>query len=150
MGTSVERPPELAQLQVIVSSTQSDSHTWNLVFLELLIEELGHRVVNLGSCVPDDVLVAECLRQRPDLVVISTVNGHGWIDGKRVVRRLRERPELTDTYIVIGGKLGITERSDRRTTDTLLAAGFDAVFSDGADIDSFQSYLRSLPIATAS
>ncbi|MGQ4416103.1 methylaspartate mutase, partial [Streptomyces sp. SAS_269] len=33
---------------VVVSSLASDAHTWNLVFLQLLIEESGFDVVNLG------------------------------------------------------------------------------------------------------
>ncbi|MFC4536704.1 methylaspartate ammonia-lyase [Sphaerisporangium dianthi] len=149
MVTSAGGPLGPTRLHVIVSSTQSDSHTWNLVFLQLLIEELGHRVVNLGCCVPDDLLVTECLRRQPDVVVLSTVNGHGWIDGKRVVRRLREQPELAGLRMVIGGKLGIAQHGDRRTTDTLLAAGFDAVFEDGVEIDSFRSYLHSLAAVTS-
>ena len=31
----------------------------------------------------------ECLRVRPRLVVISTVNGHGLVDGQRAVEALR-------------------------------------------------------------
>src|SRR5436853_235982 len=31
---------------VVVSGTASDSHTWNLVYLQLLLEELGRRVHN--------------------------------------------------------------------------------------------------------
>src|SRR5689334_16258049 len=90
---------------VVVSGTASDSHTWNLVYLQLLLEELGRRVHNLGPCVPDDLLVERCTRLRPALVVLSSVNGHGATDGLRVIGRLRAR--LPGTPIVIGGKLGI-------------------------------------------
>lgn len=141
-------PPESsapARLRVVVSSTHSDSHMWNLVFLEMLLEELGHEVTNLGCCVPDDLLTAECLRLRPDLVVISTVNGHGWIDVPRVGRRLREHAELAHIPMVIGGKLGISADGDQRKIDELLAAGFDAVFEDADAIDAFRSYVQALP-----
>lgn len=143
---AVENPSAPAGLHVVVSSTHSDSHMWNLVFLQLLLEELGHQVTNLGCCVPYDLLVTECLRVRLDLVVISTVNGHGWIDGQRVVRRLREHVELADTLIVIGGKLGITDDKDRRKVEELLAAGFDAVFENGVAIDTFRSYVQAIPV----
>ncbi|MFC7615767.1 cobalamin B12-binding domain-containing protein [Actinokineospora soli] len=86
-----------------MAGTASDAHTWNLVFLELYCGERGHDVVNLGPCVPPELLVDECLRVRPRLVVISTVNGHGLVDGQRAVEALRARPELADTPIVIGG-----------------------------------------------
>ncbi|ALO12778.1 Methylaspartate mutase [Streptomyces venezuelae] len=131
-------------LKVIVSSVASDAHTWNLVFLQLLLEELGHRVANLGACVPDELLVAECRRQRPDLVVISSVNGHGANDGRRVIRELRGHPETAAIPVVIGGKLGI-DGADSTDHAGLLEAGFDAVFEEGAGLASFGSFLRSIP-----
>ncbi|MCX5207933.1 cobalamin-dependent protein [Kitasatospora sp. NBC_00240] len=134
-----------AGLNVVVTTMVSDSHTWNLVFLQLLLEELGHRVVNLGPCVPDDVLAAECRRRRPDLIVLSSVNGHGYNDGLRVVAGLRACPELRGTPIVIGGKLGIAGAEDGARARALQEAGFDAVFEEAASVDAFRSYVRSLP-----
>jgi methylaspartate mutase sigma subunit len=119
-----------------VTSVSSDSHTWNLVYLQLVLEELGHRVVNLGACVPDDLVVAECRRDRYDLVVVSTVNGHGYLDGARLIRRIRACPELAATPVVIGGKLGICGPG-RRSSEELLAAGFDAVYEDAAGMAAF-------------
>ncbi|MFD8751870.1 cobalamin B12-binding domain-containing protein [Kitasatospora sp. NPDC059577] len=142
------RPPAPTGLDVVVTSLASDAHTWNLVYLQLLLEELGHRVTNLGACVPDEMVVEECRTVRPDLIVISTVNGHGAVDGKRVVGLLRSCPELRRTPVVIGGKLGIGgERSGG--ADELLAAGFDAVFEDGAGIVGFRDFVRSLPTGVA-
>jgi methylaspartate mutase sigma subunit len=118
---------------VIVSSVSSDAHTWNLVFLQLLIEELGFAVVNLGACVPDGLLVSECLSVRPALLVISSVNGHGYQDALRVIERLRAHRELADIPMVVGGKLGTAGRQTGAQVGRLLAAGFDAVFDDRAD-----------------
>lgn len=66
-----------AGLDVLVTGLSSDAHTWNLVYLELLLEELGCRVTNLGACVPDATIVRECVTRRPDLLVIGSLNGHG-------------------------------------------------------------------------
>lgn len=135
------RPPGLS---VVVSSVASDSHTWNLVFLQLALEELGHRVVNLGACVPDDLLVGECQRLLPDLVVISSVNGHGVHDGTRLIGRIRACPELATTPVVIGGKLGITGSGGREIRDRLLAAGYDAVYDDRAGVEALRSLTERL------
>ncbi|MFI2782491.1 cobalamin B12-binding domain-containing protein [Streptomyces sp. ALB3] len=138
--------------RVLVSSVSSDSHTWNLVFLQLLIEEMGHEVTNIGSCVPDELLIEECRRVRPDLVVISSVNGHGALDGARAVRRLRSHPDLRDLRVVIGGKLGVRGSDAEPLGPGLVEAGFDAVFEDTSSVTEFRSYLArsAQPQLTAS
>lgn len=137
-----ERTPGL---DVVVTSLASDAHTWNLVYLQLVLEELGHRVVNVGACVPDELLVDECVRCAPDLVVVSSVNGHGFHDGTRVIAALRARPGLAATAVVIGGKLG-TGGVDgaRERAARLVAAGYDAVFEDGTGLAAFRTFLTQL------
>ncbi|MCQ8186816.1 cobalamin B12-binding domain-containing protein [Streptomyces rugosispiralis] len=129
---------------VLLSSVSSDSHTWNLVFLQLLLEEMGHRVINLGACVADELLVQECSAIRPDLVVISTVNGHGQADGLRLIGKLRADPETRDTPVVIGGKLGITGGAPEGMARRLVEAGFSAVFQDDADPAALGRFLAAL------
>ncbi|MCX4911492.1 cobalamin B12-binding domain-containing protein [Streptomyces sp. NBC_00878] len=131
---------------VIVAGGISDSHTWNLVFLQLLLEEHGHRVVNLGPCVPEDLLIAEALAHRPALIVVSSVNGHGYQDGMRTITRLREQPELADVPTVIGGKLGIAGARSTEELATLRTAGYGAVFDDSAEgVEAFLRMLDGLP-----
>jgi methylaspartate mutase sigma subunit len=143
----VQRPAD-NESEIIVSSVSSDSHTWNLIFLQLLLEELGHRVTNLGSCVPDDLLIAECECRRPNLIVLSSVNGHGYQEGLRIIRALRAVPALAATPVVIGGKLG-TSGADPRLARALTDASFDAVFEDDrAGVLSFRSFVGALPVGT--
>ncbi|MFJ8142957.1 cobalamin B12-binding domain-containing protein [Streptomyces sp. NPDC096013] len=122
----------------------SDAHMWNLVFLQLLLEERGGEVINLGACVPDDVIIAECRRNRPDALVVSTVNGHGHLDGLRLIRQIRSDPELADLRVVIGGKLGIRGSGNARYSAELVAAGFDAAFEADAGLAEFDSFIGSL------
>jgi methylaspartate mutase sigma subunit len=129
-----------------LSTTSSDSHTWNLMFLQLLLEERGHEVVNLGPCVPDDLLVETARSCRPSAIVISTVNGHGRIDGARVAQAVRQDPETAQLPMMIGGKLGIEGTSSDDEVSRLLEAGFDAVFIGDANPDELPTALsRMLP-----
>ncbi|MEO6088380.1 MAG: cobalamin-dependent protein [Umezawaea sp.] len=134
---------------VIVSSMASDSHTWNLVYLELLVGELGFDVVNLGACVPDELLESECLSRRPAMLVLSSVNGHGYQDGLRVVQRLRAFPALRTMPVVIGGKLGVGGALTPDETEQLLLAGFDAVFDDQQSSTSFRRFAATLSAGVA-
>lgn len=102
--------------RILLSGVSSDAHMWNLIFLQLLIEESGYQVMNLGPCAPDSLIVERCVSWRPDAVVISTVNGHGHLDGVRLIRAIREEGgPLATLTVVIGGKLGIHGTGDRKS-----------------------------------
>lgn len=131
--------------RVLLSTISSDSHTWNLVFLQLLLEERGYEVVNLGPCVPDESLIDAVRRHRPDAVVISSVNGHGHLDGERMIRKLRADTEVGDVQVMIGGKLGIQGDGNAALAEGLVQAGFDAVFTDTAPLDSLFGALGQIP-----
>ncbi|MFJ3900087.1 cobalamin B12-binding domain-containing protein [Streptomyces sp. NPDC090025] len=135
-------------MRVLISSVSSDSHTWNLVYLQLLLEERGHHAVNLGSCVPKELLVEAALTERPDLIVISSVNGHGHQQGGACVRALRQFPQLREVPVVIGGKLGTLGADNSRFVAGLLAEGFAGVFTGDDAIPEFLAYLERLAATT--
>jgi methylaspartate mutase sigma subunit len=134
------------RLDVVVTSVSSDAHTWNLVYLQLVLEELGCRVANLGGCTPDATIVDECVARRPGLVVISSLNGHGGQDGMRLIDSIRSCPSLVTTPVVIGGKLDVAGGGDGRNAARLLAAGFDAVFEDTGALPAFRSFVAALGV----
>jgi len=144
---AAEPAPAAGGLSVVVTSVASDSHSWNLVYLQLALTEMGHRVVNLGPCVPDELLVSECLRVRPDLVVVSSVNGHGHIDGMSLIGLIRACPELADTPVVIGGKLGIAGPAGLSSRNQLRAVGFDAVFDGDSGMAAFRRFTERLMVS---
>jgi methylmalonyl-CoA mutase cobalamin-binding subunit len=131
--------------KILLSGISSDAHMWNLIFLQLFIEENGHQVRNLGPCAPDALIAEHCVVWRPDALVISTVNGHGHLDGVRLIRSLREAGgSLATLPVVIGGKLGIHGVENVRFNQHLLDVGFDAVFGTETGLMDFQSYLTAL------
>ncbi|WP_371669358.1 cobalamin B12-binding domain-containing protein [Streptomyces sp. NBC_00289] len=128
----------------VVSSVSSDAHMWNLVFLQLLLEEHGGEVRNLGACVPDELIIEECRAERPDVLVISTVNGHGHLDGLRLIRKIRQEPDLEGIRVVIGGKLGVRGAENIAFVRELVEGGFDAVFESEGGLQDFQEFLAGL------
>lgn len=122
--------------RVLLSTVSSDSHTWNLVYLQLWLEEHGCEVVNLGACVPVRLLVETAATLRPELLVISSVNGHGHIDGLKAITALRADVRTRALPAVIGGKLGILGEADSARSSALTSAGFDAVFWDTSNAES--------------
>ncbi|MEV6756664.1 cobalamin B12-binding domain-containing protein [Streptomyces sp. NPDC051214] len=132
------------ELRVLVTGTASDSHTWNLVYLQLALEEWGHQVTNLGPCVRADLLAAVCRSSAPDLVVISSVNGHGYRDGLAHVTRIRAaNGPSKNVPIVIGGKLCLGGSPDPHWAAQLRQAGCARVFDDG-DVDALRIFVAAL------
>lgn len=133
------------ELDIVVCGGSSDAHTWNLVYLQLILEDSGHRVRNMGPCVTPDALLRECVHHMPDLIVIGTVNGHGRIDGMRTIAEVRDHPELARTPIVLGGNLGVSGAEDAGAGKELERAGFDAVFHGPGAIPEFRDFVAALP-----
>src|SRR5438445_9494108 len=46
------RQPQWRPLKIVLSSLPSDSDAWNMIALQVIIEGMGHQVVNLGAGVP--------------------------------------------------------------------------------------------------
>ncbi|MEU8506649.1 cobalamin B12-binding domain-containing protein [Streptomyces brevispora] len=129
-------------MKILLSGTASDSHTWNLVYLGLFLEELGHEVTDLGPCVSPELLVAACRLHSLDLVVLSSVNGHGYRDGLAAVQRMRAEPATASLPVVIGGKLGVDGCRQEAEVAQLLRAGCDAVLGEG-DLDALRDFLSA-------
>jgi methylmalonyl-CoA mutase cobalamin-binding subunit len=134
-------------VRVVLGTIPSDSHTWNLVHLRMVLAEADHEVVNLGCCTPIDVTVAACREHQPDLLVISSVNGHGSMDGADLAHALGDDVPRA----IIGGKLGIGGPIPLVARDRLLAAGFHAVY-DGAPatalLDDITIHIRPRVVAS--
>ena len=87
-GDAVERQPDQPPAKprrAVIATVPSDSHMWNLVYIELLLKEHGWDVNNLGACTPLELVVDTCLAERPDMLVVSSVNGHGHIGGRKLI-----------------------------------------------------------------
>ena len=125
--------------RILLVTVPSDAHTWNLVYLGLLLTEQGHEVTCLGACTPVESVVTWCRRHPPDLVVVSTVNGHGAVDGVELIRSLADDPATRTVPAVIGGKLGVGGRAGEHRRE-LLAAGYRDVYDD-ADPGSAHEFL---------
>jgi methylmalonyl-CoA mutase cobalamin-binding subunit len=142
----LERESDLSKgKRAVIATVPSDSHMWNLVYIELVLSESGWEVNNLGACTPAELVVETCLRERPDLLVVSSVNGHGHIGGRKLIGQLRSRRELDYLPAVIGGKLGTLGAKNSMFAEPLLAAGYSAVFTEGDALDGFTRFIEAPP-----
>jgi methylaspartate mutase sigma subunit len=125
----------------VLGSTPSDSHTWNLLFVQLLMEENGWSVTNLGACVPLSMLIDESLRRTADMIVISTVNGHGTQEARQAIEAIRAQPSLARVPVFLGGKISVSEDREREAVGELVAAGYDGVLVGDDAVPAFRTHL---------
>ncbi len=141
----------MIQEKVLLTTIASDSHGWNLVFMEMFLQERGWPVLNLGTCVPAEMVVERCGEGEVDLVVVSTVNGHGWMEGVELAGRIQAELGEQRPWLVIGGKLGVSAAEEEARAEELRRAGYDGVFYGSAALDEFSAFLdRNLDADTKS
>ncbi len=126
----------------LLTGVRSDSHTWNLAYLNLHLEEHGFDVCNLGATVSHEDILQQVKRLSPDLLVVSSVNGHGFIEGREIASALSAN--LSYLPKVIGGLLSTDPREEPSVKAVLQADGFDAVFVGPGSIDEFSTFLDSV------
>ncbi|MEU6822195.1 cobalamin-dependent protein [Streptomyces atriruber] len=136
------RPPV-----AVVATISSDAHTWNLVYLQLVLEERGWQVINLGSCTPTDLVVESLMASDVDLLVVSTVNGHGLLEVPALLDAVHEVPERFRPPVVLGGKLGTHGEIGDGEVQRLRDMGFADVFVSETAVDTFCSYLSGFAVA---
>lgn len=124
----------------LIATVESDSHMWNLVYLQIWLEEQGFEVRNLGCCTPRLEILDMLDSVVPDLVVISSVNGHGHHQGREIIESIRQRDP--DIACVIGGKLTVSEADNDEVRDSLLNAGYSGVFLGANAMGDFSSFLQ--------
>jgi methylmalonyl-CoA mutase cobalamin-binding subunit len=128
-----------AGFRCLLTTVESDSHFWNLIYLEKLLEEHGAAVRNLGVCTPPGLVADELAAYRPDLLVVSSVNGHGYHGARELLSRVRLAG--LDVPCVVGGKLTTAASDNDRVRRDLLAHGFTDVFVEEDAVDRFHAFL---------
>jgi methylmalonyl-CoA mutase cobalamin-binding subunit len=126
-------------LRCLLVTVESDSHMWNLTYIQKVLEEQGVVVRNLGCCTPVDHVVHQVKQWRPDVVVLSTINGHGY----HGVRVLLERLQAAGSAVplVVGGRLSTTVADDTRIHADLLARGCAGVFVREGAVDRLRALI---------
>lgn len=128
----------------VLTGIRSDSHSWNLVYVQLKLEELGFDVVNLGANAAVKSVQLNVLQRDPALVVVSTVNGHGAIEGAEIAQALRA--QNSKVALVIGGMLTTQPSEIVAATQALLDSGYNGVFSGANAWPEFVRYVSALTV----
>ncbi len=111
---------------ILLATLPSDAHSWNLLFVHMLLAEHGLALDNLGVCTPLPVLLRACVQRHPRVVLISATNGHHAVEGMLLAQHIHETLGSSRPALALAGDL--TSPGRGHGFQDLLAAGFDAVF----------------------
>lgn len=136
--------------QIVLATVPSDSHAWNLVFMQLLLTEIGFDVINLGPCTPVALVLDTAAELGADGIVISTINGHGCDEAPRLGKAKIADPRVSHLPLAVGGKLTTTNRIEPDQVERLRASGFGLIHQDnGSPLglkDDLHTFLAVTPI----
>lgn len=132
------------QRLALVATTPDDSHVWNLIGVQLKLEERGFHVENLGACTPLTELIEAIMEQRPALLALSSVNGHGAISIRALLAALEEAGLLGRFPIVAGGLLTTDPEQAARAAAELRQLGCAGVFVGEQAWTQFDAWLTKL------
>lgn len=113
---------------VVLATIPSDSHCLNLIYIEKVLKEKGFKVFNLGCCTPIQQIENTCVTVRPAFVIISTLNGHGYMESIAISETLRKNPVTSNIPLFIGGKIGVNITKAAALAKKCHDAGFTDVF----------------------
>lgn len=125
----------------LLTTTPSDCHMWNIIYIGLWLQEKGFEVKQTGICVPIKETIREISYCRPEIVVVSTVNGHGYHEGGELIKRLKEDLMGNIPQCVIGGKLTVDDRDVTKVEKKLYGLGYNGVFQGACALSNFSKYL---------
>jgi methylaspartate mutase sigma subunit len=126
----------------VLGTIESDAHTWNLVYLELLLSEQRVTTINMGPCVGSRQLIDAVARHAADALVVSTVNGHGALQLRHLIRKARRALGHRLPPVVVGGKLAVSAAKEREVKRELSALGCSGVFIGEDAVPEFLRWLQ--------
>lgn len=119
----------------------ADVHAIGNKILYHCFSEAGFEVINLGVMVSQEEYVEAAIESNADVILVSSLYGHGEID----CRGLRERCEeagLRNILLYVGGNIVVGKQPFEEVEKRFKNMGFDRVFPPGTDPETTIKFLK--------
>ena len=118
------------KITLIMGVIGADVHAVGNKILEYAFSQAGINVVNLGVMVSQEEYIAAAVETNADIIVVSSLYGHGEID----CRGLREKCDeagLKNIPLYVGGNLVVGKFDFAEVEKRFLEMGFSRVYPPG-------------------
>ena len=120
----------MGKLTLVMGVIGADVHAVGNKILEYAFSQAGINVINLGVMVAQEEYIAAAIETNADLIVVSSLYGHGEID----CRGLREKCDeagLKNIPLYVGGNLVVGKTDFEEVEKRFLSMGFSRVYPPG-------------------
>ena len=121
----------MGKVTLVMGVIGADVHAVGNKILEYAFSQAGINVINLGVMVAQEEYIAAAIETNADIIVVSSLYGHGEID----CRGLREKCDeagLKNIPLYVGGNLVVGKTNFDEVKKRFLDMGFSRVYPPGA------------------
>jgi methylaspartate mutase sigma subunit len=121
----------MAKVTLVMGVIGADVHAVGNKILEYAFNQAGITVINLGVMVSQEEYIAAAIETKADVIVVSSLYGHGEID----CRGLREKCDeagLKNIPLYVGGNLVVGKTDFADVEKRFLSMGFSRVYPPSA------------------
>lgn len=126
---------ENGQIVLVMGVIGADVHAVGNKILDYAFTQAGFKVINLGVMVSQKEYVEAAVEANADIIVVSSLYGHGEIDCPGLRDKCNEAG-LKNIKLFVGGNLVVGKRDFAETEKRFLEMGFDRVYSQGTSVET--------------
>ena len=118
------------KVTLVMGVIGADVHAVGNKILEYAFSQAGINVVNLGVMVTQEEYIAAAIETKADIIVVSSLYGHGEIDC-RGFREKCDEAGLKNIPLYVGGNLVVGKTNFEEVEKRFLDMGFSRVYAPG-------------------
>ena len=120
----------MRKMRLILGVIGADVHAVGNKILYHAFTEAGFEVTNLGVMVSQDEFIDAAIETSADVIVVSSLYGHGELDCQGMRDKCVERG-LDDILLYVGGNIVVGKQPFEDVEKRFKAMGFNRVFGPG-------------------
>ena len=120
----------MRKMRLILGVIGADVHAVGNKILYHAFTEAGFEVTNLGVMVSQDEFIDAAIETNADVIVVSSLYGHGELDCQGMRDKCVERG-LDDILLYVGGNIVVGKQPFEDVEKRFEVMGFDRVFGPG-------------------
>ena len=120
----------MGKVTMVMGVIGADVHAVGNKILEYAFSQAGINVINLGVMVTQEEYIAAAIETNADLIVVSSLYGHGEIDC-RGFREKCDEAGLKNILLYAGGNLVVGKTNFKEVEKRFLDMGFSRVYPPG-------------------